>query len=57
MPTIWLYDHNLAQAGRTPITSLWAIVVVRTDVGYFTYPILNSIREVLRAGFMIDYNT
>jgi hypothetical protein len=32
------------------------IVVVRADAGYFTYPILNFIRVVLHAGFVIDYN-
>ena len=32
------------------------IVVVRADAGYFTYPILNFIRVVLQAGFVIDYN-
>ncbi len=30
--------------------------IVRADAGYFTYPILNFIRTVLKAGFMIDYN-
>lgn len=30
--------------------------IVRADAGYFTYPILNFIRTVLGAGFMIDYN-
>jgi hypothetical protein len=30
--------------------------IVRADAGYFTYPILNFIRTVLQAGFMIDYN-
>jgi hypothetical protein len=31
-------------------------IIVRADAGYFTYPILNFIRTVLQAGFMIDYN-
>jgi hypothetical protein len=30
--------------------------IVRADAGYFTYPILNFIRTVLHASFMIDYN-
>jgi len=34
----------------------FSIVLVRADAGYFTYPILNFIRVVLRAGFVIDYN-
>jgi hypothetical protein len=34
----------------------FSIVLVRADAGYFTYPILNFIRVVLRAGFLIDYN-
>ena len=34
----------------------YPIVIVRADAGYFTYPILNFIRVVLRAGFVIDYN-
>lgn len=34
----------------------FSIIVVRADAGYFTYPILNFIRVVLRAGFLIDYN-
>ena len=33
-----------------------AFTIVRADAGYFTYPILNFIRTVLQAGFMIDYN-
>jgi len=33
-----------------------SFIVVRADAGYFTYPILNFIRTVLKAGFMIDYN-
>lgn len=33
-----------------------AFTIVRADAGYFTYPILNFIRTVLGAGFMIDYN-
>lgn len=33
-----------------------SLIVVRADAGYFTYPILNFIRTVLQAGFMIDYN-
>jgi hypothetical protein len=33
-----------------------SILIVRADAGYFTYPILNFIRTVLQAGFMIDYN-
>jgi hypothetical protein len=33
-----------------------SFTIVRADAGYFTYPILNFIRTVLRAGFMIDYN-
>jgi len=32
------------------------IAIVRADAGYFTYPILNFIRTVLHAGFVIDYN-
>jgi len=34
----------------------FSISLVRADAGYFTYPILNFIREVLKAGFVIDYN-
>ena len=34
----------------------YPVVIVRADAGYFTYPILNFIRVVLRAGFVIDYN-
>lgn len=34
----------------------FTITIVRADAGYFTYPILNFIRTVLKAGFMIDYN-
>jgi hypothetical protein len=34
----------------------YPIVVVRADAGYFTYAILNFIRVVLHAGFVIDYN-
>jgi hypothetical protein len=30
--------------------------IVRADAGYFTYPMLNFIRTVLHASFMIDYN-
>jgi hypothetical protein len=33
-----------------------SLTLVRADAGYFTYPILNFIRTVLGAGFMIDYN-
>lgn len=32
------------------------IAIVRADAGYFTYPIMNFIRTVLQAGFVIDYN-
>lgn len=34
----------------------FSIYIVRADAGYFTYPILNFIRVVLHAGFVIDYN-
>jgi hypothetical protein len=34
----------------------FSIAMVRADAGYFTYPILNFIRVVLRAGWVIDYN-
>lgn len=34
----------------------FSVQLVRADAGYFTYPILNFIRTVLGAGFMIDYN-
>jgi hypothetical protein len=34
----------------------FAFTIVRADAGYFTYAILNFIRTVLHAGFMIDYN-
>jgi len=34
----------------------FSITLVRADAGYFTYPILNFIRTVLHASFMIDYN-
>jgi hypothetical protein len=34
----------------------FSITLVRADAGYFTYPILNFIRMVLHASFMIDYN-
>lgn len=34
----------------------FSIVIVRADAGYFTYPLLNFIRTVLHASFMIDYN-
>jgi len=34
----------------------YPIMIVRADAGYFTYPILNFIRVVLQAGFVIDYN-
>lgn len=34
----------------------FAFTIVRADAGYFTYPILNFIRTVLHASFMIDYN-
>jgi hypothetical protein len=33
-----------------------SFTIVRADAGYFTYPILDFIRTVLGAGFMIDYN-
>jgi hypothetical protein len=33
-----------------------SFTIVRADAGYFTYAILNFIRTVLRASFMIDYN-
>jgi hypothetical protein len=33
-----------------------SLIIVRADAGYFTYPILNFIRTVLGASFMIDYN-
>ena len=33
-----------------------SFTIVRADAGYFTYAILNFIRTVLGAGFMIDYN-
>jgi hypothetical protein len=33
-----------------------SFTIVRADAGYFTYPILNFIRTVLGASFMIDYN-
>jgi hypothetical protein len=45
-----------------PLLTLAAVLyglsftIVRADAGYFTYPILNFIRTVLKAGFMIDYN-
>jgi len=32
------------------------IAIVRADAGYFTYPLLNFIRTVLHAGFVVDYN-
>jgi len=34
----------------------FTFTVVRADAGYFTYPLLNFIRTVLHAGFMVDYN-
>lgn len=34
----------------------FSIISVRADAGYFTYPLLNFIRTVLHASFMIDYN-
>lgn len=34
----------------------FSVQIVRADAGYFTYPILNFIRTVLQAGFIIDYN-
>lgn len=34
----------------------YPIMIVRADAGYFTYPLLNFIRVVLQAGFVIDYN-
>ena len=34
----------------------FSVTIVRADAGYFTYPILNFIRVVLGAGFVIDYN-
>ncbi|MEP7200259.1 MAG: transposase, partial [Chloroflexota bacterium] len=34
----------------------FSVPLVRADAGYFTYPIMNFIRTVLGAGFMIDYN-
>ncbi len=34
----------------------FSVQLVRADAGYFTYPILNFVRTVLGAGFMIDYN-
>jgi hypothetical protein len=34
----------------------FAFTIVRADAGYFTYPILNFIRTVLHASFMVDYN-
>jgi hypothetical protein len=33
-----------------------SFTIVRADAGYFTYAILNFIRTVLGASFMIDYN-
>ena len=32
------------------------IAIVRADAAYFSYALLNYVRIVLRAGFMIDYN-
>jgi len=32
------------------------IAIVRADAGYFTYALMNFIRTVLGAGFVIDYN-
>jgi len=32
------------------------IAIVRADAAYFTYSLLNFIRVVLRAGFVVDYN-
>jgi hypothetical protein len=34
----------------------FSIKLVRADAGYFTAPIMNFIRVVLHAGWMIDYN-
>ncbi len=34
----------------------FSVSIVRADAGYFTYPLLNFIRVVLRAGFVVDYN-
>lgn len=34
----------------------FSIQIVRADAGYFTAPILDFIRTVLRAGFIVDYN-
>jgi hypothetical protein len=34
----------------------FSIKIVRADAGYFTAPIMNFIRVVLHAGWMIDYN-
>jgi len=32
------------------------IAIVRADAAYFTYALMNFIRLVLRAGFVMDYN-
>ena len=32
------------------------IAIVRADAAYFSYPLLGYIRNVLQAGFVIDYN-
>ena len=32
------------------------IAIVRADAAYFTYSLLNFIRTVLHAGFVVDYN-
>lgn len=34
----------------------FSIAIVRADAGYFTAPIMNFIRVVLHAGWVIDYN-
>jgi hypothetical protein len=56
-PANW-QDSPLAIPLLTLAASLFhfPIAIVRADAIYFTYPIMNFIRTVLHAGFVIDYN-
>jgi len=64
LPVMFLITPANAQESTLAIPLLvlamaffgFPILIVRADAGYFTYPLLNFIRVVLRAGFVIDYN-
>ncbi len=56
-PANW-HDSPVAIPLLTLAVSLFhfPIAIVRADAAYFTYALLNFIRIVLHAGFVIDYN-